>query len=115
MPDLLCSSGQKTTPLSDSRKTNRGQNHSLLVVNAMLNSPRATLPAFVLTYLCCAVAAIAAGEAINPDHVTLQTILSRVHEHAGTKEWRSTAGWKDEQLESWLEKLTGKIAAATNF
>lgn len=45
---------------------------------------------------------------------TLPAILSRIHEHVATKAWREE-GWKDEQIEIWLEQVVGKIAVAAKL
>src|SRR6478609_7488559 len=45
---------------------------------------------------------------------TLSAILGRIHEHAATKAWREE-GWKDEQIETWLEQVIGKIAVAAKL
>lgn len=45
---------------------------------------------------------------------TLPAILGRIHEHAATKSWRKE-GWQDEQIETWLEQVVGKIAVAAKL
>jgi hypothetical protein len=52
------------------------------------------------------------AEEASPD--TLQTVLDRIHKHAANKTWRGE-GWKDERIETWVDGLTGKVAAAANF
>src|SRR5690349_20105671 len=54
------------------------------------------------------------SETPNAASDTLQSVLDRVHEHAAQNARRQD-GWKDDKIEAWLDKLTGKIAKAADF
>jgi hypothetical protein len=46
-----------------------------------------------------------------PDKDTLQAVLDRIHTHAEGNAWQN-AGFRDEAIEGWLDKLLAKVAAA---
>lgn len=68
----------------------------------------------ILMLLLFGAPSFAAEEANKPIDNTLSAILGRIHEHAASKIWRAD-GWKDEQIETWLEGVVGKIAPAAKL
>lgn len=44
----------------------------------------------------------------------LQGVLDRIHQHAAGEDWRQ-AGWRDEQIERWLDHAVGLIAKAAEY
>jgi len=47
-----------------------------------------------------------------PEKGTLQAVLDRIHNHAAGDAWRKE-GWRDDAIESYLDKLVASIAVAT--
>jgi hypothetical protein len=52
------------------------------------------------------------GAAVQPD--TLQAVLDRIHEHSATEEWKKE-GFKDDEIEKWLDKVVESVAKAAEF
>ena len=49
-----------------------------------------------------------------PDKDTLQAVLDRIHTHAEGNAWQ-TAGFRDEAIEGWLDKLLAKVTTAAEI
>jgi hypothetical protein len=45
---------------------------------------------------------------------TLQTVLDRIHMHAGNDAWKQ-GGFQDDVIEKWLDKVVGSVAKAADF
>jgi hypothetical protein len=49
-----------------------------------------------------------------PQNMTLQSVLDRIHDHASNETWKQ-AGFQDEHIEAWLDRLVGSVAKAAEF
>ena len=75
------------------------------------------LALYCIGWFCSAAASVALGEVPRnnaPDKDTLQAVLHRDHTHAEGNAWQ-TAGFRDEAIEGWLDKLLAKITTAAEI
>jgi hypothetical protein len=86
------------------------------VAGGFMHTNRRTMGYVVAGLLCVGIARLASAQTAATDtkQESLQSVLDRIHEHASHDAWRAQ-GWKDEQIEAWLDRVTTAIATAAQL